>query len=95
MEENDSTTQFSTINRKMDASDTTKKRKAMATYKDKLQVFVAKNPNGDCALEGGTPCHISSCVKTFESYDIKYNYYSGLNSCVNPTNPFPVNGGSR
>jgi hypothetical protein len=79
----------------MDASDTTKKRKAMATYKNKLQVFVAKNPTGDCSLEGGTPCNTSTCIKTFESFDIKYVYYRGLNSCVNPINPVPENGGSR
>ena len=79
----------------MDASDITKKRKSIAIYKDNLQKFIAKNPAGDCANEGGTPCQTSNCVKTFPSYELKYEYYNGLNNCVNPTNPYPINGGNR
>lgn len=80
----------------MDASDTTKKRKTAAIYIDKINTFIAKNPGGDCAVTSNTCCaSISSCVKTFESFELKYNYYAGLNNCVQCPNPVPENGGSR
>lgn len=78
----------------MDASDTTRKRKTTVIYINQLNTFAQNNTGGDCLVS--TCCYTtSSCIKTFESYDNKYEYYAGLNNCRECPNPYPENGGNR
>lgn len=75
----------------MDASDTTKKRKTTVAYIHQLNAFVAGNTLGcDCSSFNS-----KSCIKTFASYEAKYDYYNGVNNCLRSTILYPVNGGSQ
>lgn len=79
----------------MDASDTIRKRKAQALYINQLNNFIAQNPSGDCAVN--TCCYTtSSCIKTFVSFENKYDYYYGKNACLSTgCTAYPLNGGSQ
>jgi hypothetical protein len=69
----------------MDSSDITKKRKNQALYINQLNTFIAKNPGGDCGRLSTCCYATSSCVRTFDSYDLKYSFYKGLNACMSTT----------
>jgi len=79
----------------MDASDTIRKHKAQALYINQLNTFNTKNPGGDCATN--TCCYTtSSCIRTFESYDNKYEFFYGKNACLSTScTTYPLTGGSR
>jgi hypothetical protein len=65
----------------MDASDTTKRRKAIAYYVTKISELVTKNPKGDCMA---TTCcsDTKNCAKTFDSYEHKLDFQVGLKECL-------------
>lgn len=73
----------------MDSSEVTRRRKQQAIYKSKLNIFIAKNPTGDCANDP-----TQNCIRTFASFDEKYSYYAGRNACVQGC-PLPITGGSK
>jgi hypothetical protein len=78
----------------MDASDTIRKRKSQVYYINQNAAFTSNNPGGDCATQ--KCCYnTSSCVRTFDSYELKYTYFEGLNNCYPSSYVFPVNGGSK
>jgi hypothetical protein len=80
----------------MDASDTIRKRKAQALFFDQLNTLIQKNPSGDCPNLQSCCTGTTQCVKTFESYQNKYDFYYGKNACSsNSCTPYPLNGGSR
>ena len=78
----------------MDASDTIRKLKSQVVYANQRVIYIQNNPKGDCAVS--TCCYAaSSCIKTFPSFDNKYDYYHGMNVCVSTCVTIPENGGSQ
>ena len=91
----------------MDSSDITRRRKAQAIYATRLPVFIAANPTGDCGNLSTCCTAVSNCVRTFNSYEAKYSFYTGRNACVSGAAALgdfswgvqgctlPINGGSK
>ena len=76
-----------------DASDTIRKRKAEAIYIDQLNAFIRANPGGDCGKLSTCTSTITNCVHYFQSYELKYDFFTGKNECTGCS--CPVNGGSK
>jgi hypothetical protein len=75
----------------MDASDTTRKRKAQAWYYAQKLTLAKEQPSADCFTN---TCTVpGTCKLHFSTYDAKYNYWIGKNACNGCT--CKINGGGR
>ena len=71
---------------RMDSSDVIKKRKNQVLYINQLNAFIARSPGGGDCAKFSTCCNgISSCLRTFDSFDLKYSFYKGRNASMSPS----------
>ena len=69
----------------MDASDTTRRKKAVAYFSKQKIVFAAKPENNGLTSNCGTCSEASAtapCIKVFTNYDDKILYVVGKNYCA-------------
>ena len=76
----------------MDASDTTRKRKAQAWFVAQKVALAKAQPTADCFTYSGCD-KPATCKLRFSTYDAKYNYWIGKNECNNCS--CPINGGGH
>jgi hypothetical protein len=71
-----------------DASDTIKKRRAQAIYINQINSFVAERAtNGVLSTCTTAPAATSTVTAKFQSFENKYLFFDGKNTCADCTCP--------